>query len=202
MRKIFNGIVALIVAANIVLFGFVAWPTGIGVTGAIGGMPLVAAVAKDSIVRGGIYELDQDTTQVQAILRLDEQLYSTRHEHLVTIKPGWKSYIITGELARKISHKTGAFAFTDPLHRIVIFLAINGTNPMLIISHEFTHVLQAEDSFRIMFLTKTEAEYEAEVTSRFVTTLLSGLPMPTYPIHGISKFEKLQVRKYLASLGL
>lgn len=204
IKRILHQAVVFILIFNIGVFGYMAAPGGTtAVDLAKSGLPVVLRAAEDVITPGEIYELDVSRPIVQALIRLDEQLYSSRVDHLVKVSPGWKAYVITGDLAREISHKTSSYAFTDVLNHRIIFLAVGGMPPMLTISHEFTHVLQAEDSFRIILIPRIVAEYEAEIISRSVVGMLADLGLPnTYPVHGISWIEKLEVRKYLARQGL
>lgn len=203
LKKIIRTAVSLILVFNIGVFGYIAAPTGMTAREvANSGIVTVSAAVKDAITPGEIYEVDLLRPTVQAIIRLDTQLYSQNVGHLVNITHPWKAYVITGDLARKIMLEMHALAFTDFMNGRIIFLAVPGVNPAQIIAHEFTHVLQAEDSLRIVKIPRISSEYEAEVISRIVTSFLDGLSLPSYPIHKISKFEKLQVRKYLAITGL
>jgi hypothetical protein len=202
LRKLFRRTVAVIITVNLVTFGYFAWPKGytaLDLQNA--GIQTVITAAKDAIIPGEIYELDSDRSIVQAILRLDAQLYSQSTGRLVPVGH-WKAYVITGELARYISHKTGAFAFTYWGAKVIYFLDVPSANNLLVIAHEFVHVLQAEDDKRIANLPKIVAEYEAEFISRGTVGLLSGITLAGYPVHDISTLEKIQALKHLAELGV
>lgn len=197
---ILKKIAALALAVNLGIFTYLAWPMGYSTSElAASGMPVVARAAQSVVTPGEIYRLDRDRPIVQTLIRLDIQLYSQHIGHIVMARPDWKTYVITGDLAQKLSSEFGVYAFTNPLRRVIIFFAVPGADPMTIIAHEYTHVLQTEDSMRLLSIPKINAEYEAEILSRTVVGFLSDLSLPkTYPIHKISKVEKLQVRKYLA----
>jgi hypothetical protein len=199
VKRFVRSLVAIVLAANIGVFGYMAWPSN----GSLGGMPVVLTAVRDAITPGEIYRLDIDRDIVQSIIHLDIALYSRHEGHLVTVEQNlWHAYVVTGDLAREISRETGAYAFTDFIHGTIVFLDISGTNYPLIIAHEFIHVLQAEDGMRIMLIPRIVSEYEAEVASRTVVSLLPGIAMKSYPVHDLSKLEKLQVRKYLAGSSL
>lgn len=199
IHKIARTVISLILSVNIIIFGFIAWPAGITARDLKhSGMPVVIAAVRDIITPGEIYELDTDQAVVKAVIYLDVALYSQTRGHLVALHPDWKTYVITGDLARQIMRKTHAFAFTDPINHIIIFLAVSGADPKGIISHEFVHALQTEDGIRLAQIPRLLAEYEAEFISRIVVSLTPGLEFETYPVHHISKLEKLEIRKYLA----
>ncbi len=202
IHKIARTTIAFILTLNIIIFGYIAWPTGMtSLEIESSGMQVVIAAVNDAITAGEIYKLDIDRPVIQSIIRLDSNIYSQAVGHLVLPKDNWKAYVITGEFARKLENETHSLAFTDSLNRVIIFLAVPGANPAQIISHEFIHVLQTDDDFRIIGLPRVEAEYEAELVSRMTVSLLP-VTLQTYPVYGISKIEKLKIRKYLALNGL
>ena len=201
MTTILKKITALILTINIAIFGYFAWPTSYSTVGiANSGLPVVARAAQEASVSGSVYRLDRDAIPIQAIIRLDLQFYEQSAGHVVIVHPGWRAYVVTGDLAQELTAKFHKFAFTDPINRVIIFFAVHGVDPMVTIAHEYTHVIQAEDNMRLFALPRIVAEYEAEVISRSTVGLLFGLSLPTtYPVHSTSTIENLQVRKYLAS---
>lgn len=201
IKKIIHSVVAAILVVNIGVFGYMAWPTGnTAVALKHSGISVVIKAAENKITQGDIYALDTDRQFVEAILRLDAQIYSREQNKLIPINlEEWHPYVITGELARVLLHKTKAYAFTNSENHVIIFLDVPGADPELIIAHEFTHVLQVNAGM-IPGMSILLAEYEAELNSRTVVMALSDFPpVKAWPVRDISVFEKLAVVKYLAA---
>lgn len=163
-------VLALILILTAFFLWSPVWTTALAPVGhALASLPAVEQFTTSKDMK----EYDYTDPDFQMLMILTSYFYSRVTGDPVGFNSGFSVLRVTGDLALEVQQKCSCAGYTVPNQKVVVVLVDKHSvisEELRVTSHELVHVLQTVNG-KLPLMSKTQAEYQAEIISRFVMSV-------------------------------